>query len=237
MGLVMMGLATLVKQPQLVAIADPGLSAWNMTMLVATLAMLFAPRVLGLVLAMVQRPRAFGGRVRLFFSAMVEALAGVVLAPLMMMFHARFALEIFSGASTEWSSPPRGERGVEWGEAIKRTGFAAGIGLVWVVLAATLTPQYLWWMSPVWLGLLVSPLMVRFSGSARLGRALLRCGLLQAPYEVNPVSLLGQQQKPSRLRLARPNRLPAESPAQMPLQSLTRQTGGGVRSGLGRLRV
>ncbi len=237
MGLVVLGLITLVRQPQIVTITHPGLSAWNLTMLATTLLMLFAPRLLGLLLAMIQRPRAFGGRLRLLFSASLEALAGIVLAPLMMIFHARFALEIFSGSSAGWSSPPRGERGVRWPEAIKRTGFAAAIGLAWVVAAAVLTPQYLWWMSPVWLGLLVSPIVVRLSGSTAMGRALKRWGLVLAPFEVNVTALLAEHQRSSRPPMNRPGEPPAESPALMPLQSLTRQADAGVRSGLGRLRV
>jgi hypothetical protein len=92
-------------------------------------------------------------------------------------------------------------------------------------------------MSPVWFGLLVAPLIARFSGSTTLGRALMRLGVLLAPFAVARPDVLGSPAGPAQLRMVKPKRPPLESPAQMPLQILTRQTGAGARTGLGRLRV
>jgi membrane glycosyltransferase len=239
LGLIAMGLATLIRQPQVAELAHPGLITLNLILLIATLVVLFAPRMLGLLLAIVQRPQAFGGRLRLLLSALMEAVTGVLLAPIMMLFHARFALEIFSGASAGWSSPPRGERGVGATEALARTGLVALLGLAWLIGAATLTPQYLWWMSPVWLGLLMSPLIAWVSGNAALGRGLRDYGLLLTPQEATPSALfpnthhrsiagsaMGQLEPP-----------PPERPVDMPTQRIQCDDLAQQLSRLGRLRV
>jgi len=237
LGLLAIGVANMLIQPAATAELANGAGSWALLMLIATLGLLFGPRLLGLVLALIQRPQAFGGRARLLAGGLVEAAAGVLLAPVLTLFHARFALEILSGSSIGWASPPRGDRGVRLGQALIRTGPIGLLGLAWLVLAELLTPQYLWWMSPVWLGLLLAPLIAWASGSCRLGRALRSMGVLLTPYEVRPVELLERCAQPpiGALGGARPKRPPAERPGPMPIQWLSRSEPGPGAASCGRI--
>ncbi len=222
LGLLALGIATMLLTPAAGAEGTGGMGPWGWIMLLATLALLFGPRLLGSGLALIQRPRQFGGRVRLLCSGVLEALAGVLMAPVMMMFHARFAVEILSGASVAWTSPPRGARGLSLAQSLAGTGFIGLLGLVWLVLAVWLTPQFLWWMSPVWLGLLLAPLMARVSGSDRLGLSLRAAGLLLTPQELGQPALFERSAPPpvGAPRGAQPKRAPGERPGPMPVQWL-----------------
>ena len=59
-----------------------------------TLGLLFAPKLFGLALALVEgaRRRALGGAARLTLSALLETLYSAFLAPIMMLFHTSFVL-------------------------------------------------------------------------------------------------------------------------------------------------
>lgn len=240
LGLLSLGLLTMLLMPVAGAEGGNGTGpSWGLIMLGTTLGLLFGPRALGLSLSLIQRPREFGGRPRLLLSALLEAAAGVLLAPIMMLFHSRFALEILVGGSVRWVSPPRGARGVSFVEALKRTGLIGLVGLTWLTLAAWLTPQFLWWMSPVWMGLLLAPLVVWASGSERLGRALRAPGLLLTPQEQRltdlyqdgaPVPLAGKG-------ILRPNRPPPERAGPMPIQWLGPDDRGGPPLKLARGRA
>ncbi|TVS11065.1 MAG: glucans biosynthesis glucosyltransferase MdoH [Wenzhouxiangella sp.] len=220
LGLLLLGAATMALHSTVASDPSGGPGGYGLAMLVATLVLLFGPRLLGLGLALLRRPEAFGGRLRLACSGLLEALAGILLAPVMMLFHARFALEILSGSSAGWSSPPRGDRPVAAARALARTWVMAIAGLVWLVLAAILTPQYLWWMSPVWLGLLLAPLAAWVSGSRALGLAVRRPGLLLTPSETSPPEVLQAafRCRPQLTRGLAPWPPPAERPGPMPTQ-------------------
>ncbi|MGY6553114.1 MAG: glucans biosynthesis glucosyltransferase MdoH [Wenzhouxiangella sp.] len=223
LGLLVLGIVTIVLTPKASAEGgDAAGSPWGLIMLLVTVVLLFGPRLLGVGLALMQRAPEFGGRLRLLLSALLEIAAGILLAPVMMLFHARFALEIVLGTSIGWVSPPRGARAVGLGEALRRTGLICLTGLVWLLLAAWLAPQFLWWMSPVWLGLLLAPVMVCLFGSQRLGQFLRAAGLLLTAQERGQVDLY-QDGVPAPVLgkgTARPNRPPPERPGPMPIQWL-----------------
>lgn len=219
LGLLLLGALSMIIYP--IGKAEAGATGIHgLMMLIATLVLLFGPRVLGLLLALMRRPAEFGGRLRLLAGGLVEALAGILLAPVMLLFHVRFAAEILSGFSVGWSSPPRGDRGVSPVQAVVRTGTMALLGLGWLLLAASVAPQFLWWMTPVWLGLLLAPLLAWASGSRSLGLAARRAGLLLTPTELAPPAVLQAAASVRQRLLANlaPGRPPAERPGPMPIQ-------------------
>ena len=223
LGLLLMGAASMLLYPlpdPVLETAGPNPAA--LWMLAITLALLFGPRVLGLILALIRRAPEFGGRSRLVSSAVLEALAGILLAPVMMLFHARFAVEIFTGRSVGWSSPPRGDRGLSFRHAVNQGGPALLLGLAWLGLAIWLVPQYLWWMSPVWLGLALAPIMFWLSGSRSLGLAARGAGLLLTPAESQPSEVLLHLAAPAPIKRAglNPQRPPPPRPGPMPNQAL-----------------
>lgn len=198
-------------------IAPPNLI---MPLLGGTLAMLLMPKLLGVVLALCRAPSRYGGRGRLVASALLEALFAMLIAPLMMVFHSRFVIEVFSGRTVAWNPQSREGRALPWREALRHTWPGSLIGLCWAGVTWWATPTFFWWLTPVWLGLLLAAPLVRWSSSLTIGRGLRRRGLLLVPGETAPPAVLEAEPAPLDLEPAdEPAVPPAERPCEMPIQS------------------
>jgi membrane glycosyltransferase len=156
------------------------------------LAMLFLPRVLGVLHVMAQRQQhLFGGTAGLWGGAALEALLSALQAPVRMAAHTLFVLVALTGLKLDWKSPSRASAVLRWSEA------AAGLRwlmlpllLAAAVVAASGNSGLAMSLAPMLLPLLLSlPLAV--VGSQRVvGRALRRQGLLTIPEEAAPPPVL-----------------------------------------------
>lgn len=203
-------------------IAPPALI---MPLLGGTLALLLLPKLLGWLLALRQAPDAFGGRAQLTKSALFEALFAMLIAPLMMVFHSRFVIEIVWGRSVSWDPQSRAGRALSWRESLRYTWPAMLGGALWGGVTWLYTTSFFWWLTPVWLGLLIAPALVRWSSSLKIGRGLRERGLLLVPSEVAPPAVLrrmAQVQAPSFRQPTAPDAPPPERRRDMPTQSFAR---------------
>jgi membrane glycosyltransferase len=161
-----------------------------LTLFVFTMLMLFLPKVLS-VLTTLRHPaeaEGFGGRGRLALSAALEVAGSTLLAPINMMFNAKFVIFAFLGEGVSWVTQRRGagEDGTSWSEACLIHGVQTAIGLGAAGLTFVILPGYFWWLSPVLAGLVLSiPLSIFFS-QARFGRRARALGLFLTPEEVAP---------------------------------------------------
>ncbi|MCW4149208.1 glucans biosynthesis glucosyltransferase MdoH [Halomonas sp. 18H] len=191
-----------------------------MPLLGGTLAMLLMPKVLGVALVWRQSAAAFGGRARLLASALLEALFAILIAPLMMVFHSRFVVEVLCGRTVAWNAQPREGRALPWRDAIRYTWPGTLVGTIWAGVTWWYTPGFFWWLTPIWLGLLLAAPLVRFSSSLTIGQRLRRRGLLLVPSETSIPAVLshlaGQAPLEDAAELTPP---PAEYRRAMPLQS------------------
>jgi membrane glycosyltransferase len=193
-----------------------------------TLGMLLAPKLLGLILAMCHTPADYGGRLRLLVSTLLEIVFAALLAPLMMAWHSLFIGGVLTGRAVEWNTQPRGERSLSWKEAWQPTGWITLAGTAWLLLLIVLSPSAALWLTPAWLGLMGSTLLVKVS-SYPLGKPQQRrLSLWQTPYQQN-VSVLEAYQHHLAQALESPalqalplSPLPAELPGEMPIQSFQR---------------
>ncbi|SDK14921.1 glucans biosynthesis glucosyltransferase MdoH [Billgrantia gudaonensis] len=175
-----------------------------------TLALLFAPKLMGLTLALARRAAAFGGAWRLIVSALAEALVAVLLAPLMMAFHSRFVIEVLVGGRTAWTAQPREGRPVPWHAALVHTAPFTVLGVAWAAAIHVYAPLLFWWLAPIWAGLSLAPLLVRLSG-VRVD-ALIRRELLATHRPAADTALLKYASASSDL----PNATPLPPPPEMP---------------------
>lgn len=151
---------------------------------VATLAMLFLPRVLGVALVISSgEQHRFGGTLRLVGSAMLEALLSALQAPVRMVAHSLFVLGALTGLKLHWTSPSREAQDIGWREACARFGLPGAlmaVALSWLLAGH---PSQAWRIAPLALPLLLAvPLSVATS-RARFGAALRRRGWLVTPEE------------------------------------------------------
>ncbi len=203
-------------------IAKPGLIA---SLLFITVSMLLLPKLLGIVLALIQRRQEFGGAWRLLGGATLEVVLSVLVAPIMMAFHAYFVVGVLAGYNVSWSPQSREGRTLPWLEAIKRTAPATLVGILWGLIAAWYAPGFFWWLSPILAGLLLAAPLVRWTSSLGLGRALRRAGLLLSPSEVfqpevlEALAAIEARRPPPAPESAALAALPPEIPRDMPTQS------------------
>ena len=202
-------------------------------LLAVTIVLLFVPKLLALILALARHRRLFGGTARLLFSALLEMLFAIVIAPLMMMYHTRFVISVLTGHDIRWSPQVREGRAVAWPEAWRKTAGVTAVGLSWAGLTLYYSPAFFLWLTPVFTGLLLAAPLVRWTCSRSLGHWTRRRGLFLVPSETAPPPELQWPRWP--VRAAPPpesspglfalSALPPEHPYAMPRQMIHRRGG------------
>ena len=156
------------------------------------LGMLMLPKLLGWlrVIGSGRRARAFGGRLRVTLSLLLEILASTLLAPAMMVFHSLFVIEILLGRDSGWGRQTRTEGQVRPGEALLRHRWQLAAALLLGATLLVLPKALFWWFLPLFAGLLLTPLLTLVTASPALGRLAGRLGLFLIPEEVEPSPLV-----------------------------------------------
>jgi membrane glycosyltransferase len=161
-----------------------------LTLFFFTLLLLFLPKLVSVVLTL-GNPEAvgrFGGRLRLVMSAVLETAASVLLAPVNMMFNAKFVLFTLLGQGVGWVTQQRGadDDGSDWREAIITHGGQTAFGLIWGLSSYIISPPFFWWLSPVLAGLVFSMPISIFLSKASFGRRARELGVFLTPEETHP---------------------------------------------------
>jgi len=162
---------------------DPEVAA----LLSLTLGVLFMPKVLGTILALldVRLRRAAGGAARLLTSVLLEQVFSTLLAPAMMMFHTAFVISTLAGKPVSWQAQGRSDRGIGLSEALARHKWHMLLGLVWGAVILLIAPRYIWWLSPVLAGLILCVPLTMLTSRASVGRWARRMGLFLTPEETH----------------------------------------------------
>ena len=173
-------------EPSAAQSAGPSAVLWAVT-----LAMLFIPRVLGVLAVQIKREQAFyGGSARLWASAMLEAVLSALQAPVRMLAHTLFVLGALTGLQLHWKSPARESASVGWREAARRFGLGtvlSAAALAWWLAGA---PDEAWRLAPLALPLLLGIPFAVWTSRPALGAAARRRGLLLIPEESRPPAVL-----------------------------------------------
>ncbi|MDB6009519.1 MAG: hypothetical protein JWL65_1769 [Gammaproteobacteria bacterium] len=153
-----------------------------------TIGVLLMPKVLGATLALVNGKlrRSYGGGLHLLGSLVVEQLFSTLLAPSMMLFHTTFVVTTLLGHPVTWNAQDRGDRGITFREAFSRHKWHVLIGLVWGAVILFIAPRYIWWMSPILIGLLLSVPLTMLTSLKSAGVWARKHGLLLTPEETEP---------------------------------------------------
>ena len=163
---------------------------WALTLALSTLALLFAPKFLAIIDAIIHGlAKGFGGPWRLFLSVWVEIVFSVLLAPIRMLAHSRFVIASMLNVSLSWAGQNRTEE-TGWRDALITQAPGLAMGGSWAVFAWWLDVSFFIWSLPVAVPLiLAAPTSVLLS-RVRVGQAIRRAGLLLIPEELAPLPLL-----------------------------------------------
>lgn len=157
-----------------------------LSLFTATMAILFAPKIYGLIVALLTPAvrRGCGGSLRLVGSVLVESLHAALLAPVMMAIQSAAVGQILLGRDAGWNAQRRDDGSIPLAEIARRHRWHTLLGVALGVSALAVSPAVFAWMSPAALGLVLAiPLSVATAGQSPW---MLRAGLLSTPDERNP---------------------------------------------------
>ncbi|MFD0936328.1 glucans biosynthesis glucosyltransferase MdoH, partial [Methylobacterium trifolii] len=156
-----------------------------------TMAILLAPKFLGLVLALRDAAvrRACGGAGRLVLSCLIEILVSALLAPTAMLIQSGSVVGILLGRDTGWNPQRRDDGSIPLRDIVRRHRWHTLLGLVSGVAAFAIATSLFLWMSPTILGLVLAIPISWASGQLGLGLALKARGLLVTPEERDPPAI------------------------------------------------
>lgn len=163
---------------------------WALTLALSTVLLLFLPKFLALVDAVLQgRTTEFGGGLRLFQGVLLEILVSILLAPVRMLAHSRFVFAALSNVSLRWAGQNRTEE-MSWRQGVVSQWPAVVVGATWSWFAWHLDTAFFLWSLPVALPLLMSAQTAVLLSRRALGVGLLNRRLLLIPEEVAPPPVL-----------------------------------------------
>jgi membrane glycosyltransferase len=162
---------------------------WETVSLFAvTMAMLFLPKVFGLILVLTDkaRRRAFGGGPKAALGVLCECLFSVLIAPVMGGLHSYFVVSLVIGRGVNWNPQNRSERGLSVREASTSVGIFFALGIGWLAALLAHAPSYVWWVLPVLAGLVLAVPVTVLSSRSTLGLWLKDRSIFLTPEEYAP---------------------------------------------------
>lgn len=148
---------------------------WAIRLAGSTAVVLFLPKVLALIDALMRgrRRRDFGGGLRLLASTLLETLLSILLAPVRMLAHSRFVGEALLNLQLTWGGQNRGDA-IGWKQALSMHLLGLLLGVGWAIFAWWLRPLYFYWSLPITLPLILAPGVAVITSRIGRGRALLQ---------------------------------------------------------------
>ncbi len=159
---------------------------------VFTMAILLAPKLLGLAAVLMDREarRGTGGPVRLVLSILVETVLGGLIAPIAMLLQTGAVASILLGRDSGWNAQRRDDGSVPLREITRSYWRYTAFGAVLAAAALVVSLPLMLWMLPVLIGLGLAIPLVALTASRQAGEAFRRAGLLLIPEEAAPPAVL-----------------------------------------------
>jgi membrane glycosyltransferase len=159
-------------------------------LVLATLVLLYAPKLLALVVVLedAQATRAHGGLGALLLSLVLESVFSTLFAPIVMLQHSWYVLTIVLGISTGWSSQTRDDRALPLPFVVSAFTVHTFIGIAATVVLWN-TGAFGWYV-PLLAGLWLTIPLIYFTSSPLLGRASRNEGFFLTPPETRGLKVL-----------------------------------------------
>jgi membrane glycosyltransferase len=179
---------------------------------ILTMALLFLPRLLG-VISSIPAARRAGGLFRMLTSAVVETAASILIAPVLMLFHTFFVFQTLLGWQTKWTTQNRADTGLSLGHCLKLYGWQAAMGLGGQAAAWFFLGFNSYWLTPIFVAWLLAPLTAWVTSSRGLGASLRERGFFviaeekDVPAELEGLAATDSQSSPPSSALLWPQAL------------------------------
>ncbi|MGE4551777.1 MAG: glucan biosynthesis glucosyltransferase H, partial [Desulfovibrionaceae bacterium] len=116
----------------------------------------------------------------------LEVLVSTLLAPVRMLFHSKIVFVTLLGFETGWSRQQREDKPTGWGEALAFHLGGTVLASLWAAGLFLLNREFFWWVSPIFIPLILAVPLSVVTSLPGLGNWLRRRGLLLTPEETAP---------------------------------------------------
>ncbi|MEJ2626674.1 MAG: glucans biosynthesis glucosyltransferase MdoH [Pseudolabrys sp.] len=159
---------------------------------VATLALLYIPKLLALLLMLRERETRhfYGGASRLIVGVLIENVVASVIAPVFMLSHSWFVANILLGRKITWGTQPRGGDGIPLGRALLAFAPHSVIGIAAGIAVWRWMPGVFWWYLPLLIGPALAGVLAWTTSKVRWGIRARRAGLFLVPSETQGVPIV-----------------------------------------------
>lgn len=163
---------------------------WAFSLLGTSLFLLFAPKILAVIDAVLKRrTHAFGGTGKLVGSTLLEMLLSALLAPIRMLAHSRFVVEALFNVTLTWAGQNRSDE-LGWKTTLLNQAPGTLLAIAWSSFAFWLDPLFFLWSLPVALPLILAAPTSIVLSRIWIGRGMRRNGWLLIPEETQASPLL-----------------------------------------------
>ena len=196
------------------------------SLILLTTGLLLLPKAMGIITTLARRRKRFGGTKAILRGALVETAFAVLIAPIMMSFHAYFVISVLLGFKVNWDAQDREGRLLTWSESFARTLRTTLAAIAWGYLTFTYAPVFFWWLLPILTGLVLAAPIVRYSSSLSLGESCRKHSIFVSPDETEEDPVLTELKRllaTEYPKLETPAGIPALPPdnwTDMPTQSM-----------------
>ncbi len=176
---------------------------------IAALGLLIVPKIMSAIVLLRNNSETdrFGGSLSVIVSLLIEIVLSILLAPIFMLAHSWFVLNILVGRNTRWATQPRATKGITLGRALivffPYTLIAIGAGvIVWQWI-----PNEFWWCLPLFVGPAGAIILGWITSKPSWGSAARYLGVFLIPSEtaglpiVNRVQALLAEERGSNKRI------------------------------------
>lgn len=156
-----------------------------LSLLAIVFVMLTLPKLLAWLAISLRQRQRWGGALRLLLSVLLEHAFTILIAPINMLIHSAFVLDVLSGRDSGWGAQNRGDADTTWQEGWQRHRGHTFFGLGLAVYSWYLAPTLFGWLLPLIIGLVLALPISVYSSRAKLGQRLRRWGLFLIPEELS----------------------------------------------------
>ncbi len=159
-----------------------------LSLLILTLLLLLTPKVLSLLLALLngRERRGFGGPFALSAGVLVETVFSSLYAHIMMLLQSSAVLDIFRGQDSGWKPQRRDDGSLPFWDILQYHATHMFLGAVLAAVTLYSSVILFLWMLPAVLGLCLSGPLSAWSARRSVGEGFKSAGLLTTPEERNP---------------------------------------------------
>ncbi|BDZ74681.1 hypothetical protein GCM10025856_24000 [Methylophaga marina] len=182
---------------------------------VVSMAIVLAPKLFGWFAALVnwRRCKQFGGPILLTFSVLFETIMSALYAPILMVAQFGVVCHILMGKDSGWNPQSRDDGALSLGQVTRAHRSHTLFGFILAGISYSLSIEMFYWLLPISGGLMLSIPLSWLSGGAKRARPFTILGLLRAPEEKRPSSIV-------KSLIEQIKKTPQQDPVDSPLMCL-----------------